>query len=216
MAKFFKQSSAIESIGTLMIQGLRKKRIGAAAGILAPMLAFACILTTIASYPQFSWKSNALSDLGIITGLTGPLFNFGLYASGFLGLNFALLGLFSYLGKSWVGKIGAIFFAGTSVALIGIGVFNESYSGTHFAVSVAFFVLAPISMFVIACAFLLLHQTRMSILTVLIGIAAALPWILLFAFNYVPNVAIPEFLSGLALSIWTIALSIKMIKQTKN
>jgi hypothetical protein len=56
----------------------------------------------------------------------------------------------------------------------------------------------------------------MAVFTVLIGIAAAFPWILQFSFNYVPNVAIPEFLSGLAVSIWTVTLSFKMIKQTNT
>jgi hypothetical membrane protein len=54
----------------------------------------------------------------------------------------------------------------------------------------------------------------MAVFTVLIGIAAALPWLLLFSFNYVPNVAIPEFVSGLAVSAWTIVLGYKMIKSS--
>jgi hypothetical membrane protein len=189
-----------------------KQRIGAAAGIVAPILAFTCILTAIASYPAFSWTNNALSDLGIIPGITGPLFNFGLYASGFLALNFALFGLFSYLGGSWVGKMGSAVFAAATLALIAIGIFNESFSGTHYAVSVAFFTLAPISLFIITCAFWIAQQKRMAVFTVLAGVAAALPWLLLFAFNYVPNVAIPEFVSGLAVSAWAIVLGKKMIK----
>ena len=132
---------------------LRKQKLGAAAGILTPVLAFACILGAIASYTSFSWTNNALSDLGVAKGFTGPLFNFGLYASGFLGLIFALFGLFSYLRKTFVGKVGAATFAAATVALICIGVFNESFSGVHYAVSVAFFVLAPISLFIITCAF---------------------------------------------------------------
>ena len=45
----------------------------------------------------------------------------------------------------------------------------------------------------------------MAVFTVLVGVAAALPWLLLFAFNYVPNVAIPEFLSGLVVSVWAVS-----------
>ena len=188
-----------------------KQRFGAATGIFAPILAFACILIAIASYPSFSWTRNALSDLGIVTGITGLLFNFGLVASGLLALNFAVFGLYSYLGKNWVGKIGAAVFAAATVALIAIGVFNEHYSGTHYALSVSFFALMPISMFIITCAFLLAHQGRMAIFTVSTGVAAALPWLLLFAFKYVPNVAIPEFISGLIISAWTIILGYKML-----
>jgi hypothetical membrane protein len=135
--------------------------------------------------------------------------------SGFLGFIFAVFGLFPHLGKSFVGKAGTVAFAAATLALIGIGVFNESFSGTHYAVSVAFFVLVPVSLFIITCAFVLAHQTRTAVLTVGIGVVAALPWILLFAFHYVPNVAIPETISGLAVSAWTIALSCRMMKQAR-
>ena len=181
---------------------------GAAAGVASPILAFACILAAIASYPQFSWTNSALSDLGVIAGLTGPLFNFGLYASGVLGFVFTVLGLLSLIGKSAVGKVGSSLFAAATVALIAIGVFNESFSGTHYAVSVAFFALAPISLFIITCAFAFEHRPRMAAFTVGVGVAAALPWLLQFAVNYVPNVAVPETVSGLAVSAWTITVSL--------
>ncbi len=176
------------------------------------MLAFTCILTAIYSYPAFSWTNNALSDLGIVPGVTGPLFNFGLYASGFFALNFAVFGLFSYLGNSLVGKIGALSFAATGIALIGIGFFPENIVPHHYLFSVAFFVLLPISLLVITAAFALKRQTKMALFTLLIAIAAALPWILLFAFRYVSGVAIPEFASALAGSVWAVVLSYKMFK----
>jgi hypothetical membrane protein len=52
----------------------------------------------------------------------------------------------------------------------------------------------------------------MAVFTVSAGVAAALPWLLLFAFRYVPNVAIPEFISGLAVSAWNIILGYRMTK----
>ena len=188
------------------------QRIGASAGILAPILAFICILVSIISYPSFSWTNNALSDLGVVSGLTESAFNFGLLASGLLAFNFAIFGLFTYFGKSWVGKIGSAVFAAASLALMAISVFNESFSPTHYIVSVAFFVLAPISLFIITGAFWLSHRRGMAIFTIAAGVAAALPWILFFAFNYVPNVAIPEFLSGLSVSVWAIVFGKKMLK----
>jgi hypothetical membrane protein len=216
-AQIIKQLAAIKAAEEqdLPSARARKQRLGAVAGILTPVLAFTCILLAIASYPSFSWTNNALSDLGVISGVTGPLFNFGLYASGFLGLIFSLLGLFTYVGKGVIGKVGSLFFAATTVALMAIGVFNESFSGWHFAFSAAFFVLAPVSLFIITCAFVLERQTRMAFFTVGIGVIAALPWILQFAFNYVPSVAIPETVSGLAVSAWTIALSYRILKQAK-
>ena len=187
------------------------QKIGASSGIIAPIAAFVCILTAIVSYPAFSWTNNALSDLGVVPGITSSLFNFGLLASGVLAFSFAIFGLFAYLGKSLGGKIGSTVFAAATLALIGISVFNENFSPTHYLVSVAFFTLAPIALFILTFGFLLSHQRGMAVFTVLVGVAAAFPWLLLFALNYVPNVAIPEFLSGLAVSAWAIVLGKKML-----
>jgi hypothetical membrane protein len=187
------------------------RRIGAASGIIAPIIAFVCILTAITSYPTFSWTNNALSDLGVVSDLTALLFNFGLFISGVLAFNFSIFGLFNYFRKSWVGKIGSIVFGAATIALIAISVFNENFSPTHYLVSVAFFTLAPIALFILTFGFWLSHQRGMAAFTVAIGVAAALPWILLFIFNYVPNVAIPEFLSALVVSIWAMFLGKKML-----
>ncbi len=195
---------------------MQKQKIAAIAGTIAPLLAFACILIAIASYPKFSWSNNALSDLGIIRGFTGLVFSSGLCLSGILALIFSAFGLFSYIAKRLVGKIGAYLFSLAAVTLVAIGVFNESYSGTHLAVSVAFFVLMPISLLVITSFFLLEKKVKMAALTVLIAVAATLPWIVLFGFRYVSGAAIPEALSGLAVSVWTIIVSIKISQRAKH
>jgi hypothetical membrane protein len=187
------------------------QRIGAASGIVSPIVAFVCILIAIASYPIFSWTNNALSDLGVVSGVTASLFNFGLFASGLLAFIFALFGLFTYFGKSWVGKIGSIIFAAATLALIAISVFNENFSPTHYLVSVAFFTLAPIALFILTFSFWLNRQRGTAAFTAAVGVAAALPWILLFTLNYVPNVAIPEFLSALAVSVWAVFLGKKLL-----
>jgi hypothetical membrane protein len=187
------------------------QRIGAASGIIAPIIAFVCILTAIASYPTFSWTNNALSDLGVVSGITSSLFNLGLFASGVLAFIFSIFGLFTYFGKSWISKIGSTVFGAATIALIAISVFNENFSPTHYLVSVAFFSLAPIALFILTFGFWLSHQRRIAAFTVAVGVAAALPWILFFTFNYLPNVAIPEFLSALAISVWAVVIGKKML-----
>ncbi len=191
---------------------LQTKRIGAATGIAAPVLALTCILCAIATYPAFNWVNNALSDLGVVPGVTSVLFNFGLCTGGFLAFAFSTLGLFAYAGKSWVGKLGALVFAAATVALIAIGVFNENFKGTHYAVSVAFFALAPISLFLLTGAFVLAHRRGLAIFTLAVAFAAALPWVLQFTYNYVPNVAVPEILSGVFVAVWVMVLSVKMLR----
>ena len=189
-----------------------KYRIGIAGGIAAPIVAFACILAAIASYPQFSWTNNALSDLGVVTGITGPLFNFGLFTAGVLAFIFAALGLFTFIGKSSLGKVGSGFFAAATIALICIGIFNENFSPTHYIVSVAFFMLAPIGLFILTCAFYRNRKRGIAAFTAAIGAVAALPWILQFTIYYVPKVAIPETVSALAFSVWAIVLAKIMLQ----
>jgi hypothetical membrane protein len=192
------------------MQQSQKNLVGALSGIVAPIVAFTCITVAIAFYPPFNWANNALSDLGIISGITGPVFNFGLIACGLLTFIFAVFGLFNFF-KSQAGKAGSIMFAATAVALIAIGVFNENYSPMHYIFSVAFFMLAPLSLFVLTSAFGLSQQLKLAVFTVSVGVAAAIPWILEFTVHYVPNVAIPETVSGLAVSVWAIVLSKKML-----
>jgi hypothetical membrane protein len=194
------------------LKNITRQTAGALSGLIAPIIAFTCILISIASYSSFSWTNNALSDLGIVSGLTGPLFNFGLCASGFLAFIFSIFGLLKYLSKSWIGILGSLVFAASTIALIAIGIFNENFSGTHYLVSVAFFVLAPISLFIITLGLWVDHQNGLAAFTVMIGVAAALPWLSLFIFNYVSHVAIPEFLSGFAVSSWVIVIGRKMLK----
>jgi hypothetical membrane protein len=50
----------------------------------------------------------------------------------------------------------------------------------------------------------------------LIAVGAALPWVLLFALHYVSGVAIPEFVSALAGSVWSVMLSYKMFRGTSQ
>ena len=184
-------------------------------GFLTPLIAFAFIFSAIASYPEFSWLDNALSDLGIVEGATSVLFNSGLLISGALCLIFAT-GLFTYLKKHIAGKIGASIFILASIALFAIGVFPENIRPTHYIVSVMFFTLLPIAMMVTAGAFWLMHKTRMAAFTLLVAVAAATPWVLYFAINYAPNVAVPEAVSAFAGSVWAAVLSGKMLRKASR
>jgi|AGTN01.2.fsa_nt_gi Predicted membrane protein len=192
------------------MQGSR--RVGAAAGFAAPVVAFVFISAAIASYPSFSWTGNALSDLGVVPGLTGALFTVGLCGGGILTLVFAALGLYGYAGDKTVGKAGAAFFAAAAFSLILIGVFNEHYRPTHYVVSVAFFASAPLAFFILTAALYLKRQRGLAAYTIVTGLVAAIPWILQLTVHYVPEVAIPEAVSGLTAAVWVVVLSKLMLK----
>ena len=190
-------------------------RVAGICGFAAPILAFTCILSAIASYAPFNWVTNALSDLGVQAGVTAPIFNAGLVISGLLFLVFAV-GLFQSAGKSVVGKVGAFVLCLACVSLVCIGVFNESFNPIHFYVSVAFFVFMPISLLILVGAFWLKGQRKLGLFTLAIGLVAATPWVLQYTIHYVPNVAIPEFVSGFAGALWTAIVSVKMLKEASR
>jgi hypothetical membrane protein len=184
---------------------------GGGAGILTPVFAFVFIGLSIASYPKFSWTNNALSDLGVVPGVTATLFNFGLYIGGLMSLWFAI-GLYKLVNQNALGKIGALIFAGASLALEGIGWAPENVRPFHYLFSVAFFSLMPVALLVIAAYFLTARRKRLAAFTLLIAIFAAAPWVLYFFIRYVPGVAIPELLSALAGSVWAIVLGWRMYR----
>jgi len=185
-------------------------RVSGIYGVLAPVLAFTFILVAVGSYPQFSWTANALSDLGVVAGVTAGVFNSGLIICGVLCLTFAV-GLYLLI-KSVVGRVGVFVFALACVSLVAIGTFPESVSPTHYMVSVAFFVLLPISLLVITAGFALERQAKMAVFTLAVAVVAALPWVLYFTVQYVSGVAIPEAVSGLAGGGWTVVLGYKMLR----
>ena len=186
-------------------------RWGGIAGILTPVLAFTFIGLAIATYPAFSWANNALSDLGVVSGNTATLFNFGLFVSGLFSFNFAI-GLYKFLNKHVTGKTGAIIFGAASLSLMGIGITPENIRPFHYIFSVAYFSLVPISLLFIAGFFLIAREKPVATFTLLIAVFAAVEWIVYFQIQYVQGVAIPELLSALAGAAWAVVTGWKMFK----
>jgi len=183
-------------------------KISGTSGVLTPIIAFTLILLAIASYPEFSWTENALSDLGVQEGVTAVLFNTGLIVSGILAILFAT-GLFKFLKENLLGRIGAFIFVLDAFALTAIGVFPENVNPMHFYASVAFFMLFPISMFFLGAAFLRKSNMKLGLFTFIAAIVAAIVWTIPFG----KGVAIPETLSALSASTWSIVLGFKMLKE---
>ena len=185
-------------------------RIAGIFGVISPLLTLSLVFLAIHSYEPFDWELNALSDLGIVSGNTMYLFNFGLIIGGVLCLFFAL-GLYLIFENNKLGRIGSFFFFLACFFLIAIGLFPENVWPIHFIVSVVFFLFLPISLFLISLSFYFDKQLSWAFFTVLIAAIAAMPWILYFSTNFFKAVAIPEIISGLAASIWIIILGLKMI-----
>ncbi len=195
---------------------------------MTPIIAFTCIFLAIGSASEFSWVDNALSDLGVMSGVTSVLFNWGLIVSGVLGFFFAislframrLFEIFSSDGKLhllfYKGLSGALFFSLACLALIAIGVFPETVRYVHTYASVAFFVLLIIALGRLGTSFWQVKQKSWSVFTLLLGVVAAIPWLLLILVRYVSGVAIPEFISAVAGGLWATVFGFKMLKMTSH
>jgi len=185
-------------------------RISGICGIISPIFAFSLIFLAINSYELFDWELNALSDLGVVSGITATLFNFGLIGGGLITLVF-VIGLFMFIDKIKLSRISLFFFILTNIFLIAIGLFPENIKPVHYFVSVAFFACLSIFLLLSSISFILNGQSYLGIFSLSIFIVATIPWILNFSSNLFTAVAIPEAISGLGISFWTIVLGLKML-----
>ncbi len=184
-------------------------------GIITPIIAYTLILLAINYHPPFSWTDNALSDLGIVEGATSTLFNSGLIIAGTLTLVFAM-GLFQFLSEKTMGKLGGLLFILAALALAAIGVFPENFGEIHYYVSVAFFALSPLAMFSLSAAFTQMKNAKLGIFTFLTALIAALVWIIHWTIPFGKGVAIPEALSSLSASLWSIVVGFKMLRASSH
>lgn len=180
-----------------MLDRKKRLRIAGLCGIAAPVIAFSCIFLAISMSPWFSWSANALSNLGV--GEAAWVFNSGLMTGGILMMIFAAGLLVAFRGRT-LGRVGAIFFFFDTVALFGIGLFSEAAGDIHSYFSVAFFVLFPLSLFLLGASAVMTGSKKFGSFTIVDGILAALPWV--FSWD---GVAIPEAISALFASIWIMA-----------
>lgn len=172
-----------------------------------PALTFTFILSAIYLSPWFSWRENALSDLGV-NGVAAMIFNGGLIFSGLLTLIFTF-GLRETLRDRTSSRISVVTLMFTSVVLSAIGVFPETVKPWHLYFSVAFFVLLPISLLTIGVtAVLQPSKRRTGLFTVLLGFASVIPWI--FPWR---GAAIPETLTALVASVWLFIVGFRLLKK---
>ena len=180
-------------------------------GLVTPIIVLPLILLSISYSSWFSWTRNALSDLGVHE--VASLFNSSLMIGGVLALIFAF-GLMQLLHKSKVGFTGTLTLITAAISLFAVGFFPETAGRIHFYVSVAFFTLMIISQLLIGAALIEKPSGRsLGIFTVLAASASVGVWTFQFLASPVQGKAIPEFLSSTAFSLWSIVLSIRLLRR---
>lgn len=190
-------------------------KVSGICGILSPILTLFFIALAINSYRFFDWEINALSDLGIISGITSVLFNNGLIIGGFLIL-FFIPGLYFLLSKTIFSFFSLSIFALACCFLIVIGLFPENIVPIHYLVSVGFFICLPISLFLVSGSFYLIKKKFWVLFSLLFAFLVTIPWIIYFSTEIFKAIAIPEIISGFGISIWVITLGFKMLNEIKK
>ena len=159
-------------------------------------------LTSLVLADWFTWTGNALSDLGAPDSAVAPLFNASLVVAGLLGVAYA----------------GRVFVAGTNAghrlgaALLGLGLANAALVGVfslphplHGPVSVAFFVLLTLGLFVHGSGDALAGRARRGVLTTWLAVAHVVGWALLGVVPF-EGLALPELVGVVALWAWTLTV----------
>jgi hypothetical membrane protein len=185
-----------------MLASRKMLKIAGLCGIAAPVVAISFIFLAVSLSPWFSWSANALSDLGVREAAW--IFNSGLIAAGILSIIFAA-GLYANLRERVIGRAGAMLLLISSFALFGIGVFSEAAGAIHTYFSAAFFVLFPLSLFLLGGGAIVAGSWKLGLFTVAAGVVAAIPWA--FRWN---GVAIPELISALAASSWSMVRGVML------
>ncbi len=186
-------------------RGLAYRRTAGACGILGSTLTPILILSSTAFARDFSWGSNALSDLGV--GGQALLFNGALVLGGVLNLLFAA-GLRGDLGKDRSSRAGISLVVASSVCLSLIGIFTTRYLLVHAAVALGYMVVAPAGILLIGSARRMGPARGISFVLGIAALSAVLVLPLVsFALGLEVGFGVMEFLEILTISAWTFYMS---------
>ncbi len=178
--------------------------------IVGPVYALVSIWISISLSPWFTWRGNAISDLGVHD--IAPIFNFALIACGVMCAVFAL-GVILRL-RSRIAKTGMLIILTASVSLAGIGVFNEDWSPHHFFFSVAFFALLLVASLVLGPFFLLRRKTlHLGIGGILVLVLGIFGWAYQAAVGWGTGVAIPEAMTFVPGGLWLAMLGVWVVRK---
>ncbi|MDY6834891.1 MAG: DUF998 domain-containing protein [Chloroflexota bacterium] len=199
-------------MGTRHIQTSSIVRISGLFGIASQVMLVTVILLSIILSPWFSWTENFLSVLGV-KGAATLLFNLGFVCSGVMSLLFAIgLGL-NFSSRRLLGQIGAVCLTGVSFGLIGIGIVPRDEGAIHDYAAVLFFACIPLALVLIGVELFLLSSKVLGVFSIVAGgLAIGLqmapwPW---------SGGAIPQVISSLPWTLWSVVLAVRLLRGAKG
>lgn len=185
----------------------RMNRIGAASGVFSVAVALCAITAAILIADQFSWASNALSDLGRTEWDSTAVFNIGLIVAGLLALPFGAVLLGG--ARTIIHAVGAAVFLLAAICLSLIGVFALP-APRHGTVAVGFFVGFTLALFVYGAGDVRSGARARGLATVGLGIVHVLAWALWIGTGGPGGVAIPETVGSACVSAWMLGTAARL------
>jgi len=195
------------------------------AGLVAPVVAVAAILLATLLDPSFSWTGSSLSHTGelppgrsVSLGLLVDrpsflLFNGGLIAAGLVGLPFAWL-LYDVAGHP-LERSGAVLLGLALGSLVAVGVFHLPW-GLHAPVAVVHFIATMAFLWIYGVGAVQAGRPRFGAATAALGAVVVGTW---FVWGQVfpgLGIALPEFLSALALAGWTFVAASRQLEAVET
>jgi hypothetical membrane protein len=179
------------------------KRIYALFGVFCYLPAYLAIIVAITLSPWFSWKKNALSDLGhSVISEVAPIFNLGILLTGFLTIIYAFKSLKEHA------KITSVFLIASAFSLQLIATFDEVYVFIHGPVSVLFFILIEITSLIYSIE----KKSLFAFFSFLVGVFT---WIIFFMDVFIVGISVPEIISSISVTFILISSAFKIYKQKK-
>ena len=195
-------------------------RIAGFCGVLAPIVAFTCIVLAIYYSPWFTWTGNWLSDLGGMAGeepiwaargTASVIFNVGLIVTGIMGVVFANAVKNTHMLNTPLGRIGALFLILDMFALCAIGLFPETTGFLHGLVSLAFFFLVVLSLLSIGTVFRKSSEKTLGWFVTLLGVISFCSFLFLFIPQPWGGNAVVEMFPIVSISVFAIVFGIKLL-----
>ena len=181
-------------------------RAGTVAGIVAPLVFLVLYSVAAVGDPEYVFLQNYLSDLGV--GARAVFFNSAVIIAGGLTVPFALLGVRPALDGGIAANAAVLLTVVAAVFLMLVGVFTEDYGGTHYAVSVGFFMtmLAALLCYSFTLHFSNALGRRVTDLTM----AAAGLGVVLTVIGFDPQT---ETVAVLAIVVWGLLVALTLFKR---
>jgi hypothetical membrane protein len=162
----------------------------------------------------FNWSANALSELGV--GEQVALFNNAMLIGGALNLLFAA-GLRQYFNNERRILVGVGLIVASSVSLALVGVFTIDHLILHGIAAFGYFMLTPAGFLLIGLGTEEPGIRKLSFACGILALFAILVFpVLILALPFKVGFAVPELAESLAISCWTLPMSIKLIRAAKK